>query len=154
MFSALKIIQCNLCFTQRRKPRGRRTVCLTSSSRRRWTNPSWWRWQSVTDPAAPGLSGTRNQRWTEPSLKLGKKCDWRPEETVLSSVSLYCWAHFNTFTWTLGHNVATLTIKKQLWSCRRFSWRSVWRNKWLVKTDLNKLAIIIKSSFSFLLNHT
>lgn len=82
--------ECILCSTQRRKPRGRRTVCLRSGSLPWWTNLSWWRWPTGTDRAAPGPSGTRSQRWTKLSSKQGRKCGWRPEETVLSYVSLDC----------------------------------------------------------------
>lgn len=96
--------ECILCSTQRRKPRGRRTDCLRSGSLPWWTNLSWWRWPTGTDRAAPGPSGTRSQRWTKLSSKQGRRCGWRPEETVLSYVSLNCKAlllilvHLKTFT--------------------------------------------------------
>lgn len=107
--------KCTLCSNQRRKPKGRRIVCPRSGSLRWWTNLSWWRWPSGTDRAAPGPSGTRSQRWTKPSLKLARKYDWRPEETVLSYVSLYYWALFNSWTFQnidFATSVATLTCFK------------------------------------------
>lgn len=107
----------NLCFTQRRKPRGRRTVCLRSGSLPQWTNLSWWRWPSGTDRTAPGPSGTRSRRWTKPSLKLARKYDWRPEETVLSSVSLYLWVQRIYCLWCF-HSKCEAVDADSLWTLR------------------------------------